>query len=628
MAILLPFIFGVEPVAALALLMGMFSVTTTSDTIASVLLGVPGTSGSQATILDGYPMAQKGEAARAFGAAFSCSAVGGILGAIILGLSLPVVRPLILSFASPEFFMLGVLGLTMVGTLSGGSMAKGLAAACLGILVSTIGYSPQGAIPRFTFDIVYLMDERLPVIPVVLGLFAIPELIFLSIRHASISRVEERDVRHGMMQGVRDTMRYWWLVLRCSAIGMYIGILPGLGASIVDWVAYGHAVQSSKNREKFGTGDVRGVIAPESANNAMKGGALIPTIAFGIPGSATMAILLGAFLILGLTPGPAMLTSNLHITFSLMWTVVIANVIGAALLMLWTKQLSRITFVRSTMIIPSIMVFVFMGAWMAGSVMEDWYVLLVFGSLGLAMRYAAWPRAPLVLGFILGDIMETALDISLQNYDWDWLLRPISAIIAALAIFTVILSASGYLKRRRESPGMSVGEGSITGEEARLQKFTSLPFTGLILVLFILTIIEASGWSPEAARLVLCFAYTAIGLTALILTSDIRQFLAREEGGPGASVIARYIAELRASSEPLGILKMYGWFAFIVAATYAFGQMIALPAYILLYLRFSARESWTTSLLYTFCGWLLVWGMFGEIIHVVWQPPVFDFLPQ
>ena len=189
MAILLPFTFGVEPVAAFALLMGMYAVTTTSDTISSVMLGVPGTAGSQATILDGYPMAQKGEAARAFGAAFTCSAVGGILGALLLGLSLPLVRPLILSFASPEFFVLGVLGLTMVGTLSGGSMAKGLGAACLGILVSTIGFSPQGGIDRFSFDIVYLLDEGLPVIPIALGLFAVPEVVFLAIRHSSISQV-------------------------------------------------------------------------------------------------------------------------------------------------------------------------------------------------------------------------------------------------------------------------------------------------------------------------------------------------------------------------------------------------------------------------------------------------------
>ena len=628
MAILLPFTFGVEPVAAFALLMGMYAVTTTSDTISSVMLGVPGTAGSQATILDGYPMAQKGEAARAFGAAFTCSAVGGVLGALLLGISLPLVRPLILSFASPEFFMLGVLGLTMVGTLSGGSMLKGLGAACLGILVSSVGFSPQGGIDRFSFDIVYLLDESLPVIPIALGLFAVPEVIFLAIRHSSISQVAQSDVEHGMWQGVKDAFENWWLVLRCSAIGMYVGILPGLGASIVDWVAYGHAVQSSSDRENFGKGDVRGVIAPESANNAMKGASLIPTVAFGIPGSATMAILLGAFLIQGITPGPSMLTDKLHITFSMMWTVVIANIICAGLLMIWSKQLAKVTFIRSELIIPAIIVFVFMGAWMSGSVMGDWFLFLILGLLGLIMRYAGWPRAPMVLGFVLGSIMETALHITLQKYTWDWVLRPISAIILALALLTVFLSASGFIKRRRDAQNIPAGEGAATGQEAELQKFTSLPFAVFMLAIFSYAIFKARGWPEEAGLLVDCFSYPGAAFCLIIIISDIREFFTAKDGEFSGPVGAQYASVIRNSKEPLGILGMYGWFSGIIIVTYIAGQMVALPLYVFLYLKVLCKESWKLTLIYTFLSWLLLWGMFGEIIHVVWQPPLLEFLPQ
>ena len=628
MAILLPFTFGVEPVAAFALLMGMYAVTTTSDTISSVMLGVPGTAGSQATILDGYPMAQKGEAARAFGAAFTCSAVGGILGALLLGISLPLVRPLILSFASPEFFMLGVLGLTMVGTLSGGSMVKGLGAACLGILVSTIGFSPQGGIDRFSFDIVYLLDEGLPVIPIALGLFAVPEVVFLAIRHSSISQVDKSEVEHGMMQGIKDAFDNWWLVLRCSAIGMYVGILPGLGASIVDWVAYGHAVQSTPDRENFGKGDVRGVIAPESANNAMKGASLIPTVAFGIPGSATMAILLGAFLIQGITPGPSMLTDKLHITFSMMWTVVIANVICAGLLMIWSRQLAKVTFIRSELIIPAIILFVFMGAWMSGSVMGDWYLFLILGLLGLVMRYAGWPRAPMVLGFVLGSIMETALHITLQKYSWDWVLRPISGIICALAILTVVLSASGFIKRRREAQNVPAGEGAATGREAELQKFTSLPFAIFMLAVFSYAIFKARDWPEEAGLLVDTFCYPAVGLCLIIMINDIREFITSKDGEFTGPIRTQYANVIRLSKEPLGILGMYGWFTGIIIVTYIAGQMVSLPLYIFIYLKVWRKESWKLSLIYTFCGWLLLWGMFGEIIHVVWHPPLLEFLPQ
>jgi TctA family transporter len=628
MAILLPFTFGVEPVAAFALLMGMYAVTTTSDTISSVMLGVPGTAGSQATILDGYPMAQKGEAARAFGAAFTCSAVGGILGALLLGISLPLVRPLILSFASPEFFMLGVLGLTMVGTLSGGSMVKGLGAGCLGILVSTIGFSPQGGIDRFSFDIVYLLDEGLPVIPIALGLFAVPEVVFLAIRHSSISQVPQSEVEHGMMQGIKDAFENWWLVLRCSAIGMYVGILPGLGASIVDWVAYGHAVQSAPDRENFGKGDVRGVIAPESANNAMKGASLIPTVAFGIPGSATMAILLGAFLIQGITPGPSMLTDKLHITFSMMWTVVIANIICAGLLMIWSKQLAKVTFIRSELIIPAIILFVFMGAWMSGSVMGDWYLFLILGLLGLVMRYAGWPRAPVVLGFVLGSIMETALHITLQKYSWDWILRPISGIICALAILTVVLSASGFIKRRRDAQNVPAGEGAATGREAELQKFTSLPFAIFMLAIFSFAIFSAKGWPEEAGLLLDAFCYPGAAFCLIILINDIREFAKSEGRETTGPILAQYASVIRNSKEPLGILGMYGWFVGIIIVTYIAGQMISLPLFVFAYMKIWRKESWKLTLIYTFLSWLLLWGMFGEIIHVVWQPPLLEFLPQ
>ena len=271
MAILLPFTFSMEPVPALAFLLGMFAVTTTSDTIASVLLGIPGTAASQATILDGYPMAMKGEASRAFGAAFTVSAVGGLLGAVVLGLSIPIVKPLILSFTQAEFFMLGLLGLAMVGSLSGDSILRRLTAALIGLGLSFVGYAENGAVPRYWLGATYLL-EGLPLIPVVLGLFALPGVIDLAVRNSSISRVPEDRVTGGMMTGIRDAWRNWWLVLRCTAIGAYVGMLPGLGGSIVDWVAYGHVVQSSKDKEGFGKGGVR---APETANNAMKGGALI-----------------------------------------------------------------------------------------------------------------------------------------------------------------------------------------------------------------------------------------------------------------------------------------------------------------------------------------------------------------
>jgi putative tricarboxylic transport membrane protein len=435
MAILLPFTFDLNSYQAMALLMGMYAITTTSDTISSVLLGVPGTAGSQATIVDGYPMARKGEAARAFGAAYTVSGFGGVLGAILLVASIPILSPLVLSFGAPEFFLLGVLGIAMVGSLSGSAPMKGILVGFLALEMSMIGYSPQDGIPRFWFGTPYLL-EGLPLIPCVLGLFSLPEVVELAVRRGTLAEVPE--MGKGIWDGVQDAGRNWWLALRCAFIGAYIGFIPGLGASIVDWVAYGHAVQSNKDSAaEFGKGDVRGVIAPESANNAMKGGALIPTIAFGIPGSATMALLLGALLIHGIFPGPEMLSTKLDITFAIIWAVVIANILTSVVLMGCTSQLAKVTTVRGSILIPIILVLVFMGAWMATQEMGDWFVLIGFGALGYLMKRWGWPRPPIALGLVLGPIMERYLDISMSRYHWSWLGRPIVLVLILLTLATV-----------------------------------------------------------------------------------------------------------------------------------------------------------------------------------------------
>ena len=295
--LLLPFTYTMEPVSAFALMLGMFAVTTTSDTIASVMLGIPGTVASQATVLDGYPLAQKGQANRALGAAYTCSAIGGIIGAIVLTVSMPLIKPILTLFSTPEYFMLSLLGICMVGSLSGKSVAKGLVIGAFGMMLGTIGEGTFNGQPRYYFGVEYLLNTP-PLVAVVLGLFAIPELLELATKNTSISRVpQDRSGEGGMGRGIRDALNNWWLMLKSSVLGTYIGMLPGLGASIVDWAAYGMAVQTTKGKNEFGRGDIRGVIAPESANNAQRGGALIPTITFGIPGDFAMAILLGAMMI-------------------------------------------------------------------------------------------------------------------------------------------------------------------------------------------------------------------------------------------------------------------------------------------------------------------------------------------
>jgi putative tricarboxylic transport membrane protein len=610
MAILLPFTFSMDPISAFAFLLGMYAVTTTSDTIASVMLGIPGTAASQATILDGYPMAMKGEASRAFGAAFTVSAVGGVLGAIMLAASIPLVRPLILSFASPEYFMLGVLGLTMVGALSGSSIMKGVAAAVLGVLLSTVGYADQIAIPRYFFGLTYLLDG-FPLIPLVLGLFALPELFDLSQRGAAISRIPKEQVEGGLMTGARDALKNWWLVIRSTVIGVYIGMLPGLGGSIVDWVAYGHAVQSTRDNPRFGQGDVRGVIAPETANNAMKGGALVPTVAFGIPGSAPMAILLGAFLIQGMTPGPEMLTAKLDVTFSMVATLIVANVVGAGLLMLWAKQIARVTFISGHLIVPAVALFVFMGAWMSGNNMGDWYLLLGIGAVGILMKRAGWPRPPLVLGFILGPIMENALSISLRSYDdFGFLLRPVTFVILIITIATILFTVYSQTKRRLKQA--KDGDAPQDGEGGYSDPRVAVPTNAVMLAVFAFAIWQAAGWPKSVAMLPLVSAVPGLLLCLGALWRDGK--LLRAGIGPAGD------------TKPFdtgAALFFLAWSAGIVVGTMLFGQLVALPAAMAAYLLLRGSHGWKLALAYAAVGWVFLYFMFDLAIAVVWYPSVF-----
>ena len=614
MILLLPFTFDMEPVNAFALLLGLFAVTSTSDTIASVMLGIPGTAASQATILDGYPLAQKGQAARAFGAAFTVSAFGGVFGAAVLAISLPLITPIITAFKSGEIFMLAILGLAMVGSLSGGSITKGVAAALLGLLISTIGSAQTVAIYRYTFDQDYLLDG-LPIVPVVLGLFAIPELMELATRNVNISRVSKEQAEGGgMLDGIRDAFRHWWLATRCATIGTYIGILPGLGAAIVDWVAYGHAVQSAKDKSKFGKGDIRGVIAPEAANNAIKGGALIPTIAFGIPGSLGMAILLGALLLVGLLPGPDMLTTDLPITFAMVWTIVIANILAAIVLMFLAKYVAKVAFISGHLIVPGVILFIFMGAWLAGGTsLGAWITCLIFGILGYLMKVTGWARPPLVLGLILGGISENRFQLAtLAEGSYAWLSRPIVLVIVCLIVLTILLAARGIVKNRQTKDTQEAGEGR------GFNPVVSLPFSIIVLCVFVGSVYIAADWDIRVSQFPLAVGVPGAFLALLAIYIDGKALSrARINASDWLSVLkeASHQAVLPKS------MKFISAIIGMILVTLFVGQKIAVPLFIFLYLMLWAKRSISVSFLYTSLAWFFLVLFYDRIIHMQFHQP-------
>ncbi len=437
MALMLPFTFSMSPAESFIFLLGMYSVTTVAGDITSILFGVPGEPTTTALVVDGLPMAKAGEGGRALGAAFSASLAGAVIGAIILFAAIPVLLPLTRMLGTPEYFMLAVVGLLFVGSVSGKAPIKGIAMAALGILLATVGQDPQLAQPRYTFGLPTLIDG-LSIVSVTVGLYALPEIAELAVTKSAIARAGLSKVG-GLLRGVRDTLEHWWLVLRTGILGTIVGIIPGLGGVVAQWVAYGYSVQVSKDKEKFGKGDVRGVLGPSSASNSKEGGNLLALVTFGLPSTATMAILLGAFLIHGLVPGPEMLSTHLDVTLTMVWVIIISHILGVLICTVLLKPIVSLTRVRGTLLVAPLLLLVFIGSYSERNSFTDVIVTVVFGLVGVIMAKLDWPRPPLILGVILGPLMERNLGLGWQAYGVDMFARPIVIALMVLGIGAVLM---------------------------------------------------------------------------------------------------------------------------------------------------------------------------------------------
>ena len=436
LALVLPFVFTLEPSYALAMMIGVLAPTTTSDTFPAVLMGIPGTSGSQATVMDGFPLSKKGMAARALSAAFSSSLLGGVFGAIILSISIYYAIPIIMTFGFGEQFLLVVLALLMVGALTGENFLKGVTACCLGLIIGSIGTAPITGDSRYTFDTLYLI-EGVPLVIVGLGLFAIPEIVGLLDSKGAIAKSLKNE--KGWLIGIKDVCKNWFLVLRCSTLGCLVGALPGLGGTVVDWIAYSHLKQTVKDTSQLGKGDIRGVIAPESANNAKEGGALIPTLLFGIPGSGNKVLLLGGFVLIGIEPGLDIVTTNLDLTYLMIWSLALANILGAGICIGFASHISKITLVPYYILAPVMICLIFFAAF---NVNRDWYDfigLLTFGLIGIAFKNFGWSRPALLIGFFLSTKVELLSYQTHAVYGLSFISRPVSIILILLCLATILL---------------------------------------------------------------------------------------------------------------------------------------------------------------------------------------------
>lgn len=582
-AFLLAFVLHLPPEQALALMIGALAVVHTSDTIAGVLFGAPGSASAAVSTIDGHALALQGQAARALSVAFLSSMAGGLMGAVGLTLSIPIARPLVLAFGAPELFMLCLMGISFAGALSEGQASKGVVSACLGMLLGLIGPAPAVAEYRYTMGELFLMDG-LPLVGVALGVFGLAEMAELLGRGGAVAKGRIH-IGTGWREGLRDFIRHKWHVVRGALIGIWAGVLPGVGATAGAFMAYGQAYATAKDKSTFGKGDVRGIIAPEAANNSVEAGDLIPTLLFSIPGGTPSAILMGLLLMYGIQPGPRIVTDHLDIMYTIVWSFTLASVVGAGLCFVLSPVLARLTHIPFYLVAPGLAVLMFLGTYQAAGSLGDLAMMLFLGALGWILKQTGYPRAPLLIGFVMMAPLERYYWLTAELYGRAWVKRPwviVLGIVLIAIIWSMRTSRKAAVTPQAEVP-MEEQE-----EEGRRPVDTrwALGMSSVLLVTFAGALAAAFSYSPQA-RLTPVLVGTVGCVASLVqVCRDALQHMKRpvaewfgKELGPGVAALAL-----------LGCLLLLTW---------VFGLTVAGLVFVVSFLCWR-RARWRTILLYGF----------------------------
>ena len=538
----------------------------------------------------------------------------------------------------------------MVAVLSGSAPLRGMTAGCFGILIAMIGTDPQSGTLRWTFDSLYLWDG-LPLTPLLLGVFALPELCDLLISRTAIAAdTSVGNIYKGQLQGMKDCFKHWWLIVRCSWIGGGIGSIPGISASVVDWLAYGHALKTEKGaNQTFGKGDVRGVIASESANNAKEGGALLPTVAFGVPGSATMAILLGAFLIHGLVPGPDMLTKHLDITYAMVWSIALANILGAGMCYAFSPQFAKLSVVRFSLIMPAVLGIIYIGAFEATRQWGDLYSLLAFGLLGWIMKQFKWPRPPLILGVVLGDTIERYLFISVERYGLSWLARPVVAILFIIAFIGL---TRPFLQDIRIHGGLKKMLTSFQAPRFSSSQLFTIFMIGIIGAMVLMSL----RWDFSAKIVPLVVGTVALLAAGTSLFNDMCRKPEDSAGGLIDQAIHEVEQKLGQSSKadekihmdlssdtahlPTDIIikraaRFFGYLLAFMAVMAVVGLVPTVAVFVVIFMRYENRERWSLVIPYAVILLVSISFVFDYVMSIPWPPtfigqwfPALKFIPS
>ena len=436
-----------EPIAAIAVLTTIYCAATFAGAITAILINTPGTSASATTCLDGYPLAQRGEAGRALGMAAVSSTIGGIISVLCLMAAAPLLAGAAYKFAPPEYFALTVFGLSMLASIGEESSIKSIMSGAFGVLLATVGIDLLTTVERFTFGMNEL-TEGIGFVPVMIGVFGIAELLTQA---GQLGIVRERiTLRAIQLPSKADYQKTWKAILRSSGIGTFIGILPAEGATIASMIGYNEAKRWSKTPEEFGKGSIEGIAGSEAANNSATGGAMVPTLALGIPGSPTAAVILAGLMVHGLRPGPTMFTEQSTFVFAIFWSMLLVNVLFFFVGLYGARIFARATLIPLTILWPMVFLFQWLGLTLDQSMIDVW-IALIFGVIGYLMKRYGFSVVSLAIGLILGGMLEKRLGQSMVMLDEQWWLiatRPLSLLFLVL---TVLALAGPSLLRKIKS---------------------------------------------------------------------------------------------------------------------------------------------------------------------------------
>ncbi len=589
LALLIPLTYGMNPSSAMVLLIAAMAAVPCSGSVTAILLNTPGSGQNAATIIDGYPLTCQGKAGMAIGAAATASALGALVGVVVLMAILPIGRYIILAFSYPEYFMMGIIAFVTISVVSQGAVIKSLVAAGLGLILTCFGFGAVTGAVRFAFGTTYLWDG-IQLVPAVVGLFAVSISIELFVKESKIAAMAQESTA-GVLEGVKAVFRHFFLFLRCSLIGTVVGIIPGVGASVAIFAAYGHAVQTAKNKELFGKGDIRGVIAPESANNAKDGGSLVPTLIFGIPGSIETAVFLGALTLHGLEAGPKLMLQHGDVVLVVVLTLVLANLMVSGLVLAITKPLILLSRIPSLIMAPLVLSLSLLAAYATRGNYWDMVVALIFGIFGYLMKIFRYSPVPLTIALVLGNLLQLTFAQTLTIFGWQgFFSRPYSLImflITLLMLFGPLLKSllSRPVQTRKMEPltsaGMGVDSGSVDRRGRAVDK-QALLFALALLAFCVLIASISLTYDPLVGRFPLMVSL----MTMALLLAGIGMMLARDKGSKARD-------DLQAKWGRAGEFLL--WAVIFVVLLNFLSVWLILPVFVFLFLKFASKQSWQSS---------------------------------